>query len=210
MKAVLKEGLLILVPQTDQEEAELAGWKEGKADHVFGAVLRGSGLALHDLGSKEHACNEPLNVSSRATDPAARLLSNFAATPFELDGRTYASVESFWQGLKFDGVERREVALLDGPAAQRRGQEKGYGAIVRYEGRSIVVGGWEHRELMVRACTAKFEQNEEVRQALLSTGNRTLTHRMRRDSKAIPGAILAEILMKIRRRLQRVEEPAEA
>jgi predicted NAD-dependent protein-ADP-ribosyltransferase YbiA (DUF1768 family) len=209
MKAVFKEGLLILVPQTAEEEAELAVWKEGKTDHVFGPALRGSGLALHDLGPKEHACNEPLNVGSKAKEPVARLLSNFAATPFELDGRAYASVESFWQALKFDGVDRREVALLDGPKAQRRGQEKGYGATVRYEGRDIAVGGWEHWELMERACTAKFEQNEEAREALLATGNRTLTHRMRRDSKTIPGAIMADIWMKIRRRLQRVEETVD-
>ena len=52
MKVVLKNNILIIVPLTPEEEAELAAWKEGKAEHVFGAALRGTGLALHDLGPK--------------------------------------------------------------------------------------------------------------------------------------------------------------
>jgi predicted NAD-dependent protein-ADP-ribosyltransferase YbiA (DUF1768 family) len=206
VKVILKDNLLILAPQTAEEAAELAAWKEGKTDHVFSVALRGAGLALHDLGPKEHACNEPLNVSHKAPDEAAQLISNFAATPFELDGRSSASVESFWQGLKFDGAERRDVAELAGPTARRRGQEREYGATVRYEGRDVPVGTWQHWALMERACQAKFEQNEAARLALLSTGRRTLTHRLRHDSKAIPGAVMADIWMKVRRRLQHAAE----
>ncbi|MCL6560821.1 MAG: hypothetical protein K6U74_18905 [Firmicutes bacterium] len=42
-----------------------------------------------------------LNIGSRSDDWRARLLSNFAATPFALFGKRFASVEGFWQGLKF-------------------------------------------------------------------------------------------------------------
>jgi predicted NAD-dependent protein-ADP-ribosyltransferase YbiA (DUF1768 family) len=51
---------------------------------------------------------------------------------------------------------------------------------------------------MGRATIAKFEQNANAREALLSTGDRPLTHQMKNDSKTIPGAILAEIRMRTR------------
>src|SRR5690242_19813702 len=111
MKAIFKSGKLVLVPRTDEERAELAGWKEEQAGHVlYLQATSGEGLALFDLGLKEVACNEPVQISSMVKEPALQLIGNFAATPFVLDGREYASVEGFWQGLKFeDAAERRQV-----------------------------------------------------------------------------------------------------
>jgi hypothetical protein len=51
---------------------------------------------------------------------------------------------------------------------------------------------------MERASRAKFEQNEEAAQALVSTGTRPLIHRMRDDSRSIPGVVMAEIWTRIR------------
>jgi hypothetical protein len=43
------------------------------------------------------------------------MLSNLAPTPFVLDGREYASVEGFWQGLKFeDEAQRAIIAKISG------------------------------------------------------------------------------------------------
>ncbi len=56
--------------------------------------------------------------------------------------------------------------------------------------------------LMRRACAAKFSQNESAREALLSTGDRPLTHKIKRDSQTIPGVIMADIWMRIRTRLR--------
>jgi hypothetical protein len=104
--------------------------------------------------------------------------------------------------LKFEKEsERREIAQLDGPSARRAGQDKGYAPSFIYEGQTIPVGTWEHWRLMERACWAKFSQNDDARDALLSTGKRPLQHRMRRDSKSIPGVIMAEIWMRIRSKL---------
>ncbi len=204
MKVLLKERLLVVVPESLDEAERLAAWKASHAGHVLHAhVAGGAGLALHGLGPRADACREPVNVSSRSADPAVRLIGNFAATPFTLDGREYACVEAFWQSLKFPvGPERLRVAALDGPAARKAGQAVPYGATVRFEGRDVPVGTWEHWELMERACRAKFEQNEKARAALLATGDRPLEHRMRRDSRTIPGAIMAEIWMRIRRKLR--------
>ncbi len=212
MKAILKEDLLILVPETETERVDLGDWKAGREQHVlFVNANPGSGLSLVDLGPKEHACNEPINVISSSPDPAARLISNFAPTPFQFDGRDYACIEGFWQGLKFEeGPERERVARLGGLAAREARLERPYGATVAYEGRPVPVGTWEHWQLMENACWAKFTQNEDARQALLSTARRPLIHRTRRDSREIPGAIMADIWMRIRRRLQRQSGPGES
>jgi predicted NAD-dependent protein-ADP-ribosyltransferase YbiA (DUF1768 family) len=207
MKVVLEIGKLVLVPETDEERDELARWKEAQAGHVF--VMQqtaGTGQALIDIGPQADACREPIQVSSQVKDPDIQLIGNFASTPFVLDGRDYASVESFWQGLKFaKESERRRVAELPGKQARKAGEEQPDGATVTYEGETIPVGTWQHWGLMERACLAKFTQNENARQALLSTGERPLLHKMRRDSRSIPGVIMADIWMKVRRRL--LEKP---
>jgi predicted NAD-dependent protein-ADP-ribosyltransferase YbiA (DUF1768 family) len=67
---------------------------------------------------------------------------------------------------------------------------------------------------MAEACRAKFTQHAGAREALLSTGSRLLTHRTRRDSRTIPGALMADIWMRLRGQIRdgRVEsrEPESA
>jgi predicted NAD-dependent protein-ADP-ribosyltransferase YbiA (DUF1768 family) len=204
VRAVLKKGLVVLVPETDEERLALAVWKEGHLSHVLLAGRsRGESLLLHDLGARADVLLEPLNVSSRSAEPAARLISNFALAPFVLDGRPYASVEGFWQGLRFeDEAERRRIAALHGSAAKRAGNDKPWGQSVGYGGQSFGFGTPEHWALMRRACRAKFTQSLEARDALLSTGRRPLQHKMRRDSRSIPGAIMADIWTEIRGELK--------
>jgi predicted NAD-dependent protein-ADP-ribosyltransferase YbiA (DUF1768 family) len=203
MKTLLQPDRLILIPETAEERADLTVWKTTAAGHVFlDEENSGKGLTLRDLGPRESACREPLHISNRIADPKLRLISNFAATPFELDGEEYASVEGFWQGLKFaDPRERRRVALLAGNEAKNAGSEPGYAATVSYANEQIVVGTWVHWQLMQRACEAKFSQHAASRAALVSTDPRPLQHRLRRDSRAIPGVIMAEIWMRIREKL---------
>jgi predicted NAD-dependent protein-ADP-ribosyltransferase YbiA (DUF1768 family) len=132
------------------------------------------------------------------------VISNFAATPFELDGQRYQSVESFWQGLKFpDESDRRRLAEMDGAQARAEGEKQGYGSTVSYGRDDIVVGTAAHWRLMERACRAKFEQHAEARAALLATSERPLTHIVRRDSTTIPGVIMAQIWTRIRKRLRK-------
>ena len=203
MRAVLKDQLLVLVPETDEEALSVACRKEEWEGHVVRLGKNsGDGLTLVDLGPEADARREPINVTSRAPDESVRLIGNFATAPFELDGQHYRSVESFWQGLKFESAaDRRRLASLEGPAARGEGDPKGYGATIKYQGKSIAVGTRDHWDLMERACWAKFTQDEPARAALLATGDRPLVHRVRRDSRTIPGVIMAEIWMKVRGKL---------
>lgn len=202
MRIVLKDGLVVLIPQSDGDLFALAQWKSAHADHVL--TVRAdqpdvSAVELHDLGPRAEACREPLNVVSTSADPLARIISNLATTPFELDGRRYLSVESFWQGLKFPSeAERRRLAGHEGPRARSEGLRQKYEKTISYGGQEIAVGAWDHWQLMEKACRAKFQQNDDARSALLATGERPLVHVVRRDSRSIPGVIMAQIWMRLR------------
>jgi predicted NAD-dependent protein-ADP-ribosyltransferase YbiA (DUF1768 family) len=160
------------------------------------------GLAFREIGPEDEARRAPLNIV-RSIEPRFAPISNLAHTPFTLDGECYASVEAFWQGLKSpDPALRRSLARLWGPEAKGRGDPLGHPPTFGYDGTTIASGSPEHWQLMRRACEAKFAQHEGARTALLDTGERWLTHRVRKDSRTIPGAIMADIWMRIRASLR--------
>lgn len=199
----LKDGLIVVTAETEEETAALGELGAASQRHVFALTHQDEQtIRLHSLGPREIACREPINVTSLSPNAAVRLISNFAQTPFELHGRQYASVEGFWQGLRWpDDARRREIAQLHGGRARQARDGAPDHAVIEYNGQSIRFGTADHFDLMELACRAKFEQHEDARLALISTGERPLTHKMRRDSRSIPGAIMAEIWMKIRREL---------
>jgi hypothetical protein len=126
------------------------------------------------------------------------LLSNFAATPFVFHGKRYASLEGFWQMMKFPegeddprakfpGLEwqwtREQVAQMTGFEAKRAGTAaeknmKTRGITwVTFEGKRMEYKPptpGEHYRLIVEATSAKVRQNPEVKKVLLATGNLVL------------------------------------
>jgi predicted NAD-dependent protein-ADP-ribosyltransferase YbiA (DUF1768 family) len=203
MRTLLQPNGLVLVPESDEEHAALAAWKTAHNGFAFATVENsGAGATLTALGPRAQACREPINVTSFSPDPI-RLIANFAPTPFELDGERYACVEAFWQSLRFPLEERRRIAGLAGPVAKQISDKQPYGSYVIYAGQNIAVGAFDHWQLMRRACRAKFDQNDNARTALIETGERPLVHHVPRDSRTIPGVIMAEIWMQLRAELQR-------
>lgn len=155
------------------------------------------------------------------------LLSNFAATPFVFKGKRYASLEGFWQMMKypegpadararFPGLTwkftRAEVGSLTSFAAKNAGtladqnmKKMGITWVTfagkRFEYRPHVPG--QHYRLIVAATRAKVDQNPEVKKVLLATGNLILKpdHHQEPDSPAAWRYF--EILTQIRTELQR-------
>jgi predicted NAD-dependent protein-ADP-ribosyltransferase YbiA (DUF1768 family) len=203
MRVILKNGLLEVSPETDDERQLVQSWASTMDGHAFVMTRQEEQiLRMADLGLRSVACREPVNVTFTCSDPQIRLISNLAHTPFELDSVSYASVEGFWQGLKFPAQwRRREIASLHGKEAKRAGRGAEESNTIVYFDQAIRVGTFAHWQLMSRACAAKFTQHEEAKNALLSTVGRPLTHITRRDSRTIPGVIMAEIWMRVRRRL---------
>jgi predicted NAD-dependent protein-ADP-ribosyltransferase YbiA (DUF1768 family) len=198
-----KESLLIVTAENEEERGSLVAWSEKLDGYVLRLTLQDSQtFRLTAIGPEEKACREPINVTSRSTDPAIQLISNFSHTPFELNGQRYGSVEAFWQGLKYpDEAKRQEIAPLYGKNALLAGAQADHSNTFQYAGKTIRVGTADHWHLMSIACRAKFTQCETARNALLATGNRPLMHRTRKDCRTIPGVIMADIWMKIRYRL---------
>ena len=154
-----------------------------------------------------------LNIGSVADDWRAKRLSNFSDDPFELDGRRFASVEGFIQGIKFpDGDPRRSLAFVSvGAQAKRIGHDAFdpksavWGRRVVWWGREqIPFGSFMHQRLIERAIRAKFEQNERARRALLATAGTKLTHDMGHPESrytSLPARVFCDILTRIRTEL---------
>jgi predicted NAD-dependent protein-ADP-ribosyltransferase YbiA (DUF1768 family) len=204
MRATLKDHLLIVIPESDEERAAFGAWRDAHSGHVFHFAEGGpKGGALRDLGRRADACREPINIAFNLVEPKWRIISNLATSPFDLRCRRYESVEGFWQGLKFEDEARRaEVAALSGAEAVRAVSEGLAEGEFTLDGRTYAFGGPGHHALMREACWAKFTQHAEARRTLLATGERPLTHAMKNDSHTIPGVILAEIWMRTRAMLR--------
>ncbi len=154
------------------------------------------------------------------------LLSNFAATPFTFRGQRYASLEGFWQMMKypegpndaratFPGLHwpmtRQQVAQLTGFEAKRAGtlgeenMRKMGIAWVTFEGRRLeykpAIPG-EHYRLIVEATREKVRQNPDVRKVLLATGNLVLKPDHHQEPNAPAAWHYYDILMQIRAELQ--------
>ena len=155
------------------------------------------------------------------------LLSNFAATPFELDGKRYASVEGFWQMLKYpEGPKdkrlkdpkikwpytREQVAAMTAFDAKKAGKiaSDNMKALeidwVSYRGEKI-----SYREqakgafynLILRAEWAKLQQNENVKNVLLSTGDLKLRPDHIEEPDAAPAWRYYEMWMEIRQQIRK-------
>jgi predicted NAD-dependent protein-ADP-ribosyltransferase YbiA (DUF1768 family) len=155
------------------------------------------------------------------------LLSNFAATPFEFHGKRYASLEGFWQMMKypegtndsratFPGLQwaytRDQVAQLTSFEAKRAGtlaeqNMKTMGITWvsfqgnRFEYKPATPG--EHYRLIVEATKEKVRQNPEVRKFLLATGNLILKPDHHQEPDAPAAWRYYDILMQIRAELQK-------
>ncbi len=153
------------------------------------------------------------------------ILSNFAATPFELDGKRYASVEGFWQMMLYpEGPDdertkakdvtwkftREQVAQMTafeaksaGTLAEENMKKLGIdwctynGA--RFPYRSATPG--EHYRLIVAAMRAKLEQNPEVKRILLATGDLILRPDHHGEVNPPPEWKYYEIWMQLRKEL---------
>jgi predicted NAD-dependent protein-ADP-ribosyltransferase YbiA (DUF1768 family) len=154
------------------------------------------------------------------------LLSNFAATPFDLRGVRYASLEGFWQMMlypegrgdpraTFPGLAwphtRQQVSQMVGFEAKDAGTlaEQNMARMgidwVTFEGERVPyrpARPGRHYDLIVAATREKVRQNPQVRRVLLATGDLIL----RPDHHEEPGAGAAwrycDILMQLRGELK--------
>ncbi len=155
------------------------------------------------------------------------ILSNFAATSFTIDRKTYASVEGFWQMMKYPenakdpratypGIKwkftRAEVAAMTGSAAKSAGSAANSNmkkmdiSWVSYRGEKInpftrIKGA--HYDLIYKAQWKKLCQNPDVYKVLMSTGDLELIPDHEMSAWAYPSWHYNKMWMKIRDVLRR-------
>lgn len=155
------------------------------------------------------------------------LLSNFAATPFVFHGQRYASLEGFWQMMKYPenaddprakfagltwAYTRAQVGQLTsfeakkvGTLAEENMKQMGIGWVT-FEGKQMEYKPKEpgdHYRLIVEATWEKVRQNPEVKKVLLSTGDLVLKPDHHQEPDAPAAWRYYEILTKIRTELQK-------
>ena len=160
------------------------------------------------------------------------LLSNFAPTPFTFHGKRYASLEGFWQMMKypedardpratFPGLHwdftREQVAQLTSFAAKRAGDLANTNMVkmginwVSFEGKRMEyrpATPGAHYQLIVEATREKVRQNPEVRKVLLATGDLVLKPDHHQEPDAPAAWRYYEILTEIRTELQHLKNPS--
>lgn len=154
------------------------------------------------------------------------LLSNFAPTPFTFRGQRYASLEGFWQMMKypenaadprakFPGITwaytREQVSQLTsfdakhaGDLAEANMKQMGI-TWVTFEGKQMeyrATGQGDFYQLIVAATREKVRQNPDVQKVLLATGNLILKPDHHQETNAPAAWRYFEILTRIRTELQ--------
>jgi len=155
------------------------------------------------------------------------ILSNFAATPFTYRGKTYASVEGFWQMMKYPEsandfraqdskvtwlYTREQVGQMTSFEAKKAGtlasnNMKILGIDwVTFEGNRLIYreqAKGDFYKLIYEAEWNKLQQNPEVRKILLSTGNLKLRPDHQEEPDAAPAWRYYEIWMDIRQKISK-------
>lgn len=153
------------------------------------------------------------------------ILSNFAATPFMLKGKKYASLEGLWQSMKFPESEKDERAKLSKSWPFKRSEVEQMVAFeamhagkkasqimkdikvswITFMGEKIEYKGKDserHYEIIEAATRAKIDQNSEVKKILLSTKDLILKPDHHEDKNAQKAWHYYEIYMKLRAELK--------
>ena len=147
---------------------------------------------------------KPLNVYSRSDEEIGRLMSNFANTPFILDGVTYASIEGFYVSLKFlEEDKRARMAALYGPVVKNMGKKSKL-VTTCYRGESFDLGSEMHHALIKRAIRAKLDAHFEIASVFVATRPRPIVHHTGRPSRPgaeFPDEVFCRILTELREEL---------
>ena len=128
--------------------------------------------------------------------------SNFSGHPFKLKGKTWPTTEHYFQAQKFAGAaDEEEIRRTPSPMiAARKGRSR----------KRPLRPDWEQvkDDIMREAVLAKFQQHDDLREMLLSTGDADIVEKTTRDyywgcgNKGTGKNMLGRILMETRNALR--------
>ncbi len=140
-------------------------------------------------------------INFYSTRDAYGEFSNFAAYPIKLKGKLWPTSEHYFQAQKFPGSQyAAKIRKTPSPMiAARLGRSR----------KVRLRPDWEKVKdsIMFEAVLAKFSQHEELKELLLSTGDRRLVEHTKNDAYWGDGGDgrgqnkLGQILMQVRKQL---------
>ncbi|HNB21009.1 MAG TPA: hypothetical protein PKZ32_01240 [Candidatus Melainabacteria bacterium] len=143
---------------------------------------------------------QPINCASSSQEEVGRDASNFAHTPFVFRGIEFASVEGFYQGIKFpEGEKRTQTFAMHGVYARSAGK-KAKTKQTTFDGQTFTMGSPEHHAIIKEAIRAKFEQHPAIARAFVATRPRTIIHDTGRPARksAFPVEVFCRVMTEIR------------
>jgi predicted NAD-dependent protein-ADP-ribosyltransferase YbiA (DUF1768 family) len=159
----------------------------------------------------------PFNVWSRSEEEIGRLMSNFAHTPFELDGVAYASIEGFYVSLLFlEPAKRLKLARLYGLVVSQMGKKskiKKCKLKTCYAGEWFDLGSEPHLKLLKRALRAKLEAHPDIARAFVATASRPIVHETGHPDPPdaeFPAPVFCRLLSELRDEFAVLEKGATA
>ena len=142
-----------------------------------------------------------INAYFKSDNPIERQISNLAYSEFIFEGRECHSIEGFYQGIKRSGDDiQNHIFKTFGMYAKNYSKPTKF---IFFNGRKIKAGSKEHHALIFEAQKCKYSQHQESRDALLKTGNATITHHTGSDSPLYPRKIYCRHLTTIRSMIQK-------
>lgn len=161
-----------------------------------------------------------INISWNSKNETESKLSNLAFSPFVMDSMYYASVEWFWQWLKFDDEsKRREIAKMFWYKSKYwiNFDDMSKNNFFTYRWLRYEVWWQEHQLLMKKAIRCKLEQNPEILKLLIETWDKKLIHSPKKkdwtlypDSITIPAEIFCRFYTELRKEFFDAIESGEA
>ena len=195
-----------------RESAELAGRSTGSKETPVLQFYNRASNEFPGKGSGEYvaASDEHLFIPLSAIPNWRRALSNFAESPFRLDGHTWFSVEHYYQGSKFKKGNHNfylQFSLDSGseiskdPVIAKLAGSKSEAAL-KYRPSNIkmdpdFLSNGHGPKAVLDAMDSKFRQNPEMKRILLATLNSRLYHFQRGEKP-----VLFSNLMQIREKLR--------
>lgn len=150
---------------------------------------------------------EEYNIASNSINEVEAWLSNLSNDSFDLDWVIYASIEAFWQSLKFEKWSEKwnECIKLSWPESKIFGNKVENKNDFVYNWVKYLVWSKDHQDLMKYALKEQLKQNPNKLSLLLSTWNINLIHRPKKadgsyypDSSTIPWENFSKFLMELR------------
>lgn len=177
-----------LTKDTDPEEwSKKEGWSiEYYNKEIKPLVKRGEAWQVE----YEVIRDTPKSIEVNSKSKKYALLSNFGDKEFEVDGKTFPTVEHYFQWAK--AIHCKDYAMANRIKKATSAKQAKYLGSHELNMSKEQQKSWDKfsRKVMKKGMREAFEQNDEAKDLLLSTGTAELTHYL--------GGPFADVLMELR------------